>query len=331
MKIAIFAAGTGGHIYPALSIAEKFGKENVLFIASNREIEKKIYKNSGFKVCHLNISGFRGKNFVQKLLWPFNTMFCVLISIFLLIKYKPRDVLLMGNYISVIGLISSICLFKNIYIHEQNSILGTANKLGLIFAKKLFSTFPLKEKKEYNLGQPIRSDFNELNYDTHVVKEHILVLGGSQGAAFFNNQLAEILNNLNLNEKILFQTGVLNKKISTEKIEYVSFIENMPEVMAKSKFIICRSGASTVAEVQSLGLPAIFIPLPSSIDDHQMKNAMLACNDGGGVVLDEKKFDSEVFSKKIIEFNSQNFSELSNKMRKSIHLKSAEKIVNEIK
>tara|TARA_B100000161_G_scaffold103124_1_gene72890 strand:+ start:384 stop:1379 length:996 start_codon:yes stop_codon:yes gene_type:complete len=331
MKIAIFAAGTGGHIYPALSIAEKFGKENVFFIASNREIEKKIYKNSGFKVCHLNISGFRGKNFVQKLLWPFNTMFCVLISIFLLIKYKPRNVLLMGNYISVIGLISSICLFKNIYIHEQNSILGTANKLGLIFAKKLFSTFPLKEKKEYNLGQPIRSDFNELNYDTHVVKEHILVLGGSQGAAFFNNQLAEILNNLNLNEKILFQTGALNKKISTEKIEFVSFIENMPEVMAKSKFIICRSGASTVAEVQSLGLPAIFIPLPSSIDDHQMKNAMLACDDGGGMVLDEKKFDAEDFSKKIIEFNSQNFSELSNKMMKSIHLKSAEKIVHEIK
>ena len=331
MKIAIFAAGTGGHIYPALSIAEKFGKENVFFIASNREIEKKIYKNSGFKVCHLNISGFRGKNFVQKLLWPFNTMFCVLISIFLLIKYKPRNVLLMGNYISVIGLISSICLFKNIYIHEQNSILGTANKLGLIFAKKLFSTFPLKEKKEYNLGQPIRSDFNELNYDTHVVKEHILVLGGSQGASFFNNQLAEILNNLNLNEKILFQTGALNKKISTEKIEFVSFIENMPEVMAKSKFIICRSGASTVAEVQSLGLPAIFIPLPSSIDDHQMKNAMLACDDGGGMVLDEKKFDAEDFSKKIIEFNSQNFSELSNKMRKSIHLKSAEKIVHEIK
>jgi len=331
MKIAIFAAGTGGHIYPALSIAEKFGKENVFFIASNREIEKKIYKNSGFKVCHLNVSGFRGKNFVQKLLWPFNTTICVLISIFLLIKYRPKNVLLMGNYISVIGLISSICLFKNIYIHEQNSILGSANKLSLIFAKKLFTTFPLNEKKEYNFGQPIRPAFSKLSYDTHVVKEHILVLGGSQGANFFNNQLAEILNNLNLNEKILFQTGVLNKKISTKKIEYVSFIENMPEVMAKSKFIICRSGASTVAEVQSLGLPAIFIPLPGSIDDHQMKNAMLACNDGGGVVLDEKKFDSKVFSKKIIEFDSQNFSELSNKMRKSIHLKSAEKIVHEIK
>ena len=331
MKIAIFAAGTGGHIYPALSIAEKFGKENVIFIASNREIERKIYKNSGFKVSHLNISGFRGKNFFEKILWPFSIMNCVLISIFLLLKYRPQNVLLMGNYISVIGLISSIILFKDIYIHEQNSVLGSANKLSLIFAKKLFTTFPLNEKKEHNFGQPIRSAFNTLSYDSHSKKEHILVLGGSQGALFFNNQLSKILQNLDLNEKILFQTGEHDKKTSTEKIEYIKFIENMPEVMAKSKFIICRAGASTVAEVQSIGLPAVFIPLSNSIDDHQMKNAKLACHEGGGIVLNEKKFKFEDFSQKIYEFNLQNFQELSKKMGKSIHLKSAEKIVHEIK
>ena len=105
----------------------------------------------------------------------------------------------------------------------------------------------------------------------------------------------------------------------------------MPEVMAKSKFIICRAGASTVAEVQSMGLPAVFIPLPNSIDDHQIKNAKLACNDGGGIVLNEKNFNVEEFSQKIGEFNLQNFQELSKKMAKSIHLKSAEKIVHEIK
>ena len=331
MKIAIFAAGTGGHIYPALSIAEKFGKENVIFVASNRVIEKKIYKNSGFKVNHLNISGFRGKGIFEKIFWPFNLIKCVLISIFLLIKYKPQSVLLMGNYISVIGLISSIFLFKDIYIHEQNSILGSANKLSLKFAKKLFTTFPLNLKKEYNFGQPIRSVFNTLSYNSQPIKEHILVIGGSQGAHFFNNELAEILNNLNLNEKILFQTGVLNKKTSTKKIEYVEFIENMPEVMAKSKFIICRAGASTVAEVQSVGLPAIFIPLPNSIDDHQMENAKLACHDGGGIVLNENNFNVKDFSQKISEFNQQNLQELSKKMAKSIHLKSAEKIVHEIK
>ena len=331
MKIAIFAAGTGGHIYPALSIAEKFGKENVIFIASNRVIEKKIYKNSGFKVNHLNISGFRGKSIFEKIFWPFNLIKCVLISIFLLIKHKPQSVLLMGNYISVIGLISSIFLYKDIYIHEQNSILGSANKLSLKFAKKLFTTFPLNLKKEYNFGQPIRSAFNTQSYNSQPIKEHILVIGGSQGAHFFNNELAEILNNLNLNEKILFQTGELNKKTSTKKIKYVEFIENMPEVMAKSKFIICRAGASTIAEVQSVGLPAIFIPLPNSIDDHQMENAKLACHDGGGIVLSENNFNVKDFSQKISEFNQQNLQELSKKMVKSIHLKSAEKIVHEIK
>ena len=331
MKIAIFAAGTGGHIFPALSIAEKFGKENVIFIASNREIERKIYKNSGFKVSHLNISGFRGKNFLEKILWPFSLTSCVLISIFLLMKHRPQNVLLMGNYISVIGLIASIILLKDVYIHEQNAILGSANKFSLIFAKKLFTTFPLNEKKEHNFGQPIRPAFNTLSYATHSEKEHILVLGGSQGALFFNNQLSEILGNLNLNEKILFQTGEHNKKISTEKIEYIKFIENIPEVMAKSKFIICRAGASTVAEVQSIGLPAVFIPLPNSIDDHQMENAKLACIDGGGIVLNEKNFNEKEFSQKISEFNQQNFQELSKKMGKSIHLKSAEKIVHEIK
>ena len=331
MKIAIFAAGTGGHIYPALSIAEKFGKENVIFIASNRQTERKIFKNSGFKVIHLNIAGFRGKKFLEKLLWPFSLISCVLISIFLLIKFRPPNVLLMGNYISVIGLISSIFLFKNIYIHEQNSILGSANKLSLIFAKKLFTTFPLNEKKEHNFGQPSRYAFNSLSYTSYSKKEHILVLGGSQGSLFFNNQLSETFKNLNLNEKILFQTGEQNQKISTEKIEYVKFIENMPEVMAKSKFIICRAGASTVAEVQSIGLPAIFIPLANSIDDHQMKNAKLACRDGGGIVLNEKNFNAEEFSQKISEFNLQNFQELSKKMGKNIHLKSAEKIFHEIK
>ena len=105
----------------------------------------------------------------------------------------------------------------------------------------------------------------------------------------------------------------------------------MPEVMAKSKFIICRAGASTIAEVQSVGLPAIFIPLPNSIDDHQMENAKLACHDGGGIVLSENNFNVKDFSQKISEFNQQNLQELSKKMVKSIHLKSAEKIVHEIK
>ena len=330
MKIAIFAAGTGGHIYPALSIAKEFGKENVIFVASSRELEKKIFRDSGFEVKHLNISGFRGKSLLAKLFWPINLILGIFSSLALLLKSKPSSVLLMGNYISVIGLISSIILFKPIYIHEQNSILGSANKLSLPFAKKVFSTFKLNIKKELNYGQPVRSDFKNMDFDT-IKKEHILVLGGSQGASFFNKNLPNIFKKLSLNTKIIFQTGTTDNLASDKNIEYVEFIKNMSEVMSKAKFIICRAGASTVAEVQSLGLPAIFIPLPNSIDNHQLKNAEIACLEGGGIILNEKEFCEENFLKIIKEFDGLNHEVLSKKMRKSIHLESARKIANEIK
>ena len=330
MKIAIFAAGTGGHIYPALSIAKEFGKENVIFVASSRELEKKIFRNSGFEVKHLNISGFRGKSLLAKLFWPINLILGIFSSLALLLKSKPSSVLLMGNYISVIGLISSIILFKPIYIHEQNSILGSANKLSLPFAKKVFSTFKLNIKNELNYGQPVRSDFKNMDFDT-IKKEHILVLGGSQGASFFNKNLPNIFKKLSLNTKIIFQTGTTDNLASDKNIEYVEFIKNMSEVMSKAKFIICRAGASTVAEVQSLGLPAIFIPLPNSIDNHQLKNAEIACLEGGGIILNEKEFCEENFLKIIKEFDGLNHEVLSKKMRKSIHLESARKIANEIK
>ena len=331
MKIAIFAAGTGGHIYPALSIAEEFGKDNVIFIASNRDLEKKIFKDSGFQVRHLNISGFRGKNIFEKIFWPINLLFGVFSTIAIFLKFNPSRVLLMGNYISVVGLISSIFLFKPLFIHEQNSILGSANKLSLPFAKKLFSTFKLNLQKELNYGQPVRPDFKSLSYQTTETKEHILVLGGSQGASFFNKNLPKIFEDLDLNSKVIFQMGENIELSSHSNIEYVNFIDDMPKVMSKAKFIICRAGASTVAEVQSLGLPAIFIPLPNSIDNHQTKNAELACLNGGGKILHQREFSEQSFLEKIKEFDGCNHQELSKKMRKSIHLESAKKIANEIK
>ena len=107
-----------------------------------------------------------------------------------------------------------------------------------------------------------------------------------------------------MNTKIIFQTGTTDNLASDKNIEYVEFIKNMSEVMSKAKFIVCRAGASTVAEVQSLGLPAIFIPLPNSIDNHQLKNAEIACLEGGGIILNEKEFREENFLKIIKEFDA---------------------------
>lgn len=331
MKIAIFAAGTGGHIYPALSIAKKFGEENVIFFASNRDIEKKIFSKTNYQVINLNISGFRGKSLFEKILWPLTFLMAALRVLFEMIKFRPKHSLLMGGYISIIGIFASSILFRKIFIHEQNSVLGTANKIGAFFATKIFTSYELNISRELHLGHPVRQGFNNLNYSKVLDKDHILVLGGSQGAHFFNNIISNLIEKSNLSLKTYFQIGLDSQKESSKNVEYVKFIENIEEKMSKAKFIICRSGASTVAEVQTMGLPAIFIPLPSSIDGHQLRNAELACAEGGGVIVNENNFNEQDFLRLVKDFDQKNLIDMSKKMHKHIHLLSAEKIANEIK
>ena len=176
MKIAIFAAGTGGHIYPALSIAENFKKDEVLFFASNRELEKQIYAVSDFKVIHLKVSGFRGKSLLEKIFFPFNLLINLFKVIYELIKFKPAKSLLMGGYISVLGLIANKVLFKPIFLHEQNSIMGSANKMASSFTKKNFTSFPIGIKNEKVMGNPIRGNFCNHNYSSQLTKTKVLVL-----------------------------------------------------------------------------------------------------------------------------------------------------------
>ena len=143
MKIAIFAAGTGGHIFPALSIANEFSKEDILFFASNRDVEKKIFNQSGFNVKHLNLSGFRGKNLISKIFWVLKFPFIFLLSLIYFHQFKPDKIILMGGYISLIGYLISYTSKANLYIHEQNSVLGTANKTALLKQGKYFLDFHL--------------------------------------------------------------------------------------------------------------------------------------------------------------------------------------------
>lgn len=331
MKIAIFAAGTGGHIFPALSIAEEFKKDDVIFFASNRELEKQIYQKTDYKVIHMNISGFRGKSIFEKIIWPVNFIFNLFRVAFIFISFNPKKVLLMGGYISSLGLVIGKIFFKSIYLHEQNSILGTSNSFAKNFAKKIFTSFELGLSNELNFGNPIRKDIRESSYSDNWDKENILIIGGSQGSKFFNENLPQILEDSDISEKIIFQKGNHQINFTSNKIEFVDFIDNISEVFTKTKFIICRSGASTVAELQSYGMPALFFPLPNSIDDHQKYNATFAAKGGGALVFNEREFNKEEFLAELNRFNTLDLRELSKKIKKGIHFDAAKKIADEIK
>ena len=331
MKIAIFAAGTGGHIFPALSIAEEFKKDDVVFFASSRELEKKIYKETEYKVIYLNIEGFRGKGIVKKLIWPISFIYNLFKVICILINGNPKKVLLMGGYISSLGLVAGKILFKSLYIHEQNSILGTSNNISKFFAKKVFTGFKLGLRNEYNSGNPIRREIRGSSYFDVPDKDNILIIGGSQGSKFFNDNLPQALVESDISEKIIFQKGSHIINFESTQIEFMDFIDDISKVFAKTKFVICRSGASTVAELQSYGMPALFFPLPGSIDDHQKYNANYAAKDGGARVFNEEEFNKKEFLIELNRFNSLDLRELSKKIKKEIHLDAAKKIADEIK
>ena len=331
MKIAIFAAGTGGHIYPALTIAKEFNKKDVIFFASSRDLEKKIYRGSNFKTIHLKIDGFRGKNLFKKFVWPLSFF----LSLFEFIKnfneFNPEKILVMGGYISIYGVLAALIFGKKIYVHEQNSVTGTLNKFASKFSYKFFSSFQNVSNNEIYTGNPIREKIISSGYKFNKDKKFILVLGGSQGAKFFNEKLIKVLEKADFPEKIIFQTG--RKKIinSVKNIKQVEYIDEIEEVFAQTKFVICRSGASTVAELQTYAMPAIFIPILNSIDDHQSVNAKHACRNGGGICLNEKSFSEDLFLKEITSFYNSDLNKRSEKMFNDIHKQAASRIADEIK
>ena len=187
----------------------------------------------------------------------------------------------MGGYISSLGLVAGKILFKSLYIHEQNSILGTSNNIAKNFAKKVFTGFKLDLSNEYNSGNPIRKEIRGSSYFDFPDKDKILIIGGSQGSKFFKDNFPQELVESDISEKIIFQKGSHILNFESSNIEFIDFIDDISKIFAKTKFVICRSGASTVAELQSYGMPALFFPLPNSIDNHQKYNATFAAKDGG--------------------------------------------------
>ena len=237
----------------------------------------------------------------------------------------------MGGYISVLGLIANTILFKPIFLHEQNSVMGSANKMASPFTKKNFTSFPIGVKNEKVMGNPIRGDFCNQHYSSQLTKTKVLVLGGSQGCKFFNDNLPAILQSSEIQERIIFQTGNHFFMENSHKIEFKKFIDDIPKLFNEIKFVICRSGAGTITELQAYGMPAILFPLPNSIDDHQKNNALIYAEGNDDYIFDEYNFDPKHFLQKLNEFNSLDLKELSKKVKKDLHCKAALNIANEIK
>ena len=310
MKYLIVAAKTGGHIFPAKAIAEELinNDNEIILLGIGNEIENNAYKALDSKKYSISIDGFRG----QKILKKFKVLIQTLKGVFKVLKIIKKE-----NIDAMIGFGGFICIPAGIaiwirrlpiFIHEQNAIMGTANRFLSKIAKINFLGFPIKQiKRSVVSGNPIRKSFintdsDHVDYDQNEIR--IYVTGGSQGANFINQEIPVVLKELSCNLKIKHQCGenYFNEVKSlysagNVQAEVYKFYDNPAKEILWSDFVISRAGALSLSEIISLKRGAVIIPLATSIDNHQVKNAKIITKMNMGILHEEKDGKEKLINK----------------------------------
>lgn len=326
--ILIVAGGTGGHVMPALAVAEYLIEQGVVvhWLGTKQGIEHKLVNKKNIPISYLHISGLRGKAIFQKLLGPFKIAIACFEAARILISVKPNMVLTMGGYVSgPAGLAAWILRFP-LVIHEQNAIAGWTNKILSHFAKKVLLAYPdtlhHANHKAVVTGNPLRKDFIQSSSIQYAVKEsnksskiHILVLGGSLGAQKLNQIVPATLSLLDniadyeiqhqTGDKHLESTMALYKQYDI-KAKLTRFVEDMVSAYLWADIVICRAGALTVAEAAQLAKTCIFIPYPFAVDDHQKFNAKYLSDQGGALLIPEDQLTSQTLLDALLTLSDNN-------------------------
>ncbi len=302
--IAIFSSGTGGHVYPAHTLAQDYlaNNFNVIWIGTKDGIENQIIDKKRITLLHIRSKGYRGKKITEKILSLTYLLISFVQAFILLRRNKPSLVIGFGGYISLPGIISAFLLRIPRAIHEQNAIAGTANRICYYFANTVFETFPGSFKKFnqkiIHSGSLTRSELSECSnpediYNSNSFFLKILVLGGSQGSTYFNSILPFALSHFSRDRFEVKHICGKGKLADTEKkyLEYginstvIEYSDQMRDLFNWSTLVICRSGSTTLSELSVIGRACILIPYPYATDDHQYKNAEYLSNNTAAITL----------------------------------------------
>ena len=313
MKVVIAGGGTGGHLYPGIAVAEKLkplGIE-VLFMVSDRGIERDVLTPLGYNFIEQDISAFKGVGVIKKL----NSLKKLAKSADIASKHLMRGdkVLLMGGFAAAPVAMAATFKKVDIHIHEQNSVMGMVNKLMSIQARRIFLSY-LETKgapgRSMFVGNPVRQ---ALMHGTvkDLPERNILVLGGSGGSRKINMQIAQMAEGLLKDGyKIHHQTGrkMYDETVeeyeryidsTTEGLKIVPYIDDMQSAYHDADLVIARSGSGTVFEVTYARRPAIYIPFAKATDNHQYYNAAAMVKNEYATILEEKKLSAETLSAEI--------------------------------
>lgn len=304
--IMIMAGGTGGHVFPALAIADalKEAGEQVIWMGTQKGLEAKVVPQAGYAVEWLSVNGLRGKGVLTLLLAPFKLLQALTQAAKIFLKHKPKAVLGMGGFVSGPGGIMAWIMRVPLFVHEQNSVVGLTNQWLSKVCTQIFYGFPnpLKSNKQgLYVGNPVRTELLNINAKNTELSFNLLIIGGSLGAAQLNKTVPSalaLLNNEHINvihqcgEQHLVMTEDAYKDVQ-HKHDIKPFISDMKQAYEWADFIVCRSGALTIAEITNIGLASILVPYPYAVDDHQTTNAALLKQADAAYVIDDKNINAE--------------------------------------
>ena len=307
MKVLILAGGTGGHVYPALSVAKEFKRNefSISWIGKKDSLESTFSKSESFHFISLDTKGFKGKNLFGKIVSLIYLEINIIKSIFIIKKIKPDIVFSTGGYVTFAPALASLILSIPLFIHEQNSVPGLVNRILNRFSKLSFEAFPgsfNKSPKIHTVGNPVRSEIIKNPQPEITMKEHfnILILGGSQGSKQLNEIVLKAFRDkiIPSHWRIVHQIGDQDKSTLVDvyskqsfSYEVVSYIEDIGKAYHESDLVIGRSGAMTVSEICCSSKPSILFPLPWAADNHQYFNAKFLEDKKASILL-ESSIDS---------------------------------------
>lgn len=317
MRAVLAGGGTGGHVIPALAIAQELRSRynaDVIFIGTARGIETRLVPSAGFPLKLIEIGALNRVSLATRLKTIFTLPRAIFAAWKLLADFKPDVVIGVGGYASGPAMMAAILRRTPTLIFEPNVVPGFANRRVARFATAAAVHFEATCRYFPNCtvtGVPVRRQFFAIPPRRAGERPTLLLFGGSQGSRALNHVLVDSLRELNDRVPglhIIHQTGEKEYEVVAKayldtgvSAEVSPFIDNMSAAFAAADLLVCRSGASTVAEVTAAGKPAIFVPLPTAADNHQFKNAELLARNNAAVLLEEKGLTPQNFAEQVAQ------------------------------
>ena len=312
--LLIMAGGTGGHVFPALSVAKELVNDgvNIQWLGTKKGIESRLVPQAGYDIHYLSIEGLVGTGLKRKLLAPFTLLRAMIQSLIIIYKINPQCVLGMGGFASGPGGVAAKLLRRRVVIHEQNAFAGLTNRKLSKFADSILTGFRACEglpETRIWVGNPVRNEISQsrkLSSPTKKEVLNVLILGGSQGAMSLNQKLPACIASAvaDLKVRIWHQSGtgksMMVNEIYRELNGFVSvlvedFIDDIDVAYQWADLVICRAGAMTISELMAAGKPSMLVPYPFAAGDHQAKNARFMVNADAALMVADDSLDKVEF------------------------------------